>query len=49
MTPTEIEIPFVAVVVAQLVEQLPSSPEIRSSNPDMDNFIYYQLYLKDEN
>ena len=33
-----------AVVEAQLVEWSLPTPEIRSSNPDISNFIYYQLY-----
>ena len=33
-----------AVVVAQLVERLLQTPEIRGSNPVTGNFIYYQLY-----
>ena len=40
-----------AVVVAQLVEEVLPTPEIRSLNPfhSMENFIYYQLYWKDNN
>ena len=41
------------VVVAQLVERLLPTPEIRGSNTDIDNFSYQQLYnklfWKDEN
>ena len=33
-----------AVVVAQLVERLLPTPEISSSNPVINNFIYYQLF-----
>ena len=40
------------MVVAELVEQLLPTQEIRGLNPVIGNFIYYQLYLndwKDEN
>ena len=33
-----------ALVVAQLLEQLPLTPEICGSNPVIRNLIYYQLY-----
>ena len=38
------ELIYRAVVVAQLVERLLSTPEIRSLNPIIGNCIYYQLY-----
>ena len=37
-----------AVVVAQLVERSLSILGIRSSNPVIGNFIYFQLYLQTE-
>ena len=38
------------VVVAQLVERLLPTPEVRGSNPVTGNiYVHYQLYWKDEN
>ena len=37
---------LMSVVTARLVEQSSSTPEILGSNPVIENFIYFQMYLQ---